>query len=322
MALTAKAWMDQLSKDYLEDFISMGGAAVKFGLLSEDLDPGPVWNDMQAKAESMGYAFARVDASSVRIYMMHKIFYEIARQVDWDELARDFLRGLFQRKGYAIPSGEDLAIARVAALYDREVDFLRRDLQSWLEQEIFRDYAMAQEYRIAMLHFCLGQAGADERYRALASVLKEWLCGDLQHVSALKGALIFDKIQRYNARAMLHSLAHWVRTCGRSGLVLGLDISRCFVTRKEDPSGEGIYYSKAAVLDAYELLRQFVDSTDDLEGALIVVLAPQALVADPKRGVDAYDALRLRIVDEVRDLVRTNPLGALVRLGAEGLPND
>jgi hypothetical protein len=317
MELGVKTWMAHLSKEYLTDFISLGGAAVKFALVPAGTDYGPLWTEVRNEADLQNYAFARVDSAVTRLYMMHKFFYEIARQVDWDALARAFLRRLFQQKGYAVKNPEDLTLARVAAIYNREVDFLRRDVQSWLEEEIFRDYAMAQEYRIAMMHFCLAELGADDRYRSLGPVLQEWLRGDLQHISSLKGALIFDKIQRYNARAMLHSLAHWVRRCDRKGLVLGLDLSRCFVTRKEDPSGDGIYYSKAALLDAYELLRQFIDSTDDLEGVLILVLAPTSLVSDPKRGLDTYDALRLRILDEVHDVVRSNPLGALVRLSAE-----
>ena len=48
---------------------------------------------------------------------------------------------------------------------------------------------------------------------------------------------------------------------------------------------------------------------------MVVITAPE-FVTDPNRGVDAYQALKLRIFDEVRDVKRDNPYSSLVRLGA------
>jgi len=76
----------------------------------------------------------------------------------------------------------------------------------------------------------------------------------------------------------------------------------------------GVYYSKAAVLDAYEVLRQLVDATDQLRGVLVAVTLPPELVSDEARGLPAYSALQLRVVDEVRDRRRANPFASLVRL--------
>jgi hypothetical protein len=77
---------------------------------------------------------------------------------------------------------------------------------------------------------------------------------------------------------------------------------------------EGQYYSKAAVLDAYEVVRQLVDATDVLRNAFIAVTLPPEMVTDEARGLPAYSALQLRVVDEVRDRRRANPFAALVRL--------
>lgn len=320
MDFTLSSWMERTAREYLENFVPLGGAAVKFGILPDEADRAAAWNAIRAQAEGRGYVFVLADAAKARIHMMHKLFHHIARQVDWEGLAQSFLLRLFRQKGYPVSDPGDLTLERIAALYNRQVDFFRRDCQGWLEEEIFRDYAMAQEFRIAMLHVCLGQLDSDDWHRSLRPTLKEWLLGDLKHISELKAALIFDKIQRHNARSMLHSLAHWLRKCDRTGLFLGLDIVRCYAIRKEDPCGDDLFYSKAAVLDMYELLRQSIDSTDDLEGVFVLVLAPPAFLSDPKRSVDAYDALRLRVVDEVRDAARSNPFGALVRLCPDRSP--
>jgi hypothetical protein len=68
------------------------------------------------------------------------------------------------------------------------------------------------------------------------------------------------------------------------------------------------------VLDAYEVLRQLVDATDGLRSTFVAVTLPPELVTDEVRGLPAYTALQLRIVDEVRDRRRANPFAALVRL--------
>jgi len=62
------------------------------------------------------------------------------------------------------------------------------------------------------------------------------------------------------------------------------------------------------------LLRQFLDTADEIEGLLMVVLAPQAFLMDSRRGVDRYEALKLRVWDDIRPKHRQNPLASLVRI--------
>ena len=78
----------------------------------------------------------------------------------------------------------------------------------------------------------------------------------------------------------------------------------------------GHYYTKAALLDAYEVLRQLVDNTDEMANCIVIVVASPAFLSDVPRGLDAYQALKLRIFDEVRDVNRDNPLSSLIRLRA------
>jgi len=82
-------------------------------------------------------------------------------------------------------------------------------------------------------------------------------------------------VSRHNARSLLLSLTRWLRLAGHAGLVLRLDLSRLAVARRP-PAGlrDGHYYSKAAALDAYELLRQLIDGTDEFEGLFVAVLVP------------------------------------------------
>jgi hypothetical protein len=98
-------------------------------------------------------------------------------------------------------------------------------------------------------------------------------------------------------------------------LVVLFDYGRLAEARRPPAEARtGFYYSKAAVLDAYEVLRQFIDATDELRGFLAVAVISPELMTDESRGLPAYSALQLRVADEVRDRRRANPFAALVRL--------
>lgn len=318
MGLKSEDWLSIVMDEYLRDFIRQGGAAVKFGVISEPEDRDALRSGICRMASKEGYLCVSVDAVRTKIHMIDHLFHEIARQVDWDALAYAFVRRVLEENGCRLP--EDRAgfqLRRIAELNDRQEMFLRNQLNSWLEKAIFRDYQMSQEFRIAMIRLCLARLDPEGVSSFLSNAVKEWLRGELRLISAVKEALIFQKVARHNARHMLFSLAHWLRVNGRAGLVLTLDISRYAVTKRPKGTGDGIYYSTPAAMDAYEVLRQFIDGADELEGGMIVVLAGPEFIDDDRRGLNRYDALRLRISDEVHDRLRQNPLASLVRLSRQ-----
>ncbi|RJP17728.1 MAG: hypothetical protein C4520_15700, partial [Candidatus Abyssobacteria bacterium SURF_5] len=93
-----------------------------------------------------------------------------------------------------------------------------------------------------------------------------------------------------------------------------LDISRYLVSKRPRVPDGTLYYSPSATVDVYELLRQFIDGTDEVDGLLVVVIAPIEFMNDERRGLNRYLALKLRISNEVQDQQMQNPLAALNRL--------
>ena len=317
MYTTQEEWLDTIRREYLHNFIERGGAAVKFCVPMEDIEHNRLLPLLRKISEEENYIFTSVDAVSTKIHLIDKLFHEVARQIDWDELSYTFVKKLFTQNGYELPiQRDDFNIQYIAGLNQREEMFLRRELRSWLEKEIFSDFEMSQEFRIAMIRLCLNQLDTAGPSDFLSNAVKEWLQGELRLISTLKEALIFQKITRHNARHMLFSLAHWLRINGKSGLVLALDITRYLISTKSKNPDEGFFYSLPAVLDVYEVLRQFIDGTDEMEGLLVIILAPKGFLQDDKRGLSRYDALKLRIWDEVRDSQRQNPLASMVRLSS------
>ncbi len=316
MELRPQEWFQTIRQEYLQRFIGQGGSSVKFVVTPSDSDRAYVQDQLVALAENEQYACVRIDAKDTKIHMMDKFFHEVARGIPWDELASQFVRRLLQENGYQIPEGkENFSIAGVARMNERAEPLLRRDLNSWLERAIYRDTRMCQEFRMAMIRLCLGQMDSGAESPFMTEPVKAWLCGELRQISSLKEALIFQKIVRTNARYMFASLSRWLRVVGKTGLVVSLDLSRCLESKKSTTT-EGWHYGVSATLDGYEMLRQFIDGTDELESLLLVVFVPPEFLTDTRRGLSRYEALKLRIWDEVRDRQYQNPLGALIRLGA------
>lgn len=317
MYITPTEYFEIIRKEYLQDFIRYGGTAVKFMVSTEELDHTHLHQQLRDISKAEGYFFAAVDAAKTRVHMIDHIFHEVARQIDWDDLAYSFVSRLLSGNGLKIPSKSNFNIRNLSDINELEENLLRIDIKRLLVKNLFRDYQMCQEFRIAMMQLCLAQLDQSEVYPVPEDVIKSWLRGELPKVSMIKPALIFQKISRHNARHMFSSLSHWLHLTGHGGLVITLDISQCFIQRpKTMRSDDGSrHYTMAAILDVYEVLRQFIDTTDDMEFCFITVITtPPFLHPDDRRGVYSYDALKMRILDEVRDKYRTNPFSSLIRL--------
>ena len=187
------------------------------------------------------------------------------------------------------------------------------DLRRKLPRAVTQNRNMSRDFRLAMTHLCLTEmGGAGQNLEAIPLI--DWLTGRSRRISNVRAYSIFNSIVRTNARHLLESLLYWVRFAGYPGTVIVLNDSR--VTLRRNPRDERRFYSRSAVMDHYELLRELIDGTDRLEGLFMVVLANEDFLDDDPRGkgFSIYQALLGRIADEVRDRRQANPMSTLVRL--------
>jgi hypothetical protein len=210
---------------------------------------------------------------------------------------------------------EALTVQRVAELNAAPEALLRTDLRHAVERELFEDFAMSREFRLAMLALCLAHLDPTEN-PVLASSVRAWLRGELRLVSEVKRALIFQKVNRHNARHLLFSFAHWLTLAGKGGLLLVLDVARYAEVVRPAERGAGNYYSSVATMDLYEVLRELIDATDEAVACCMCILVGPDFLRDDRRGVRSYQALYFRIWDEVYDRHREKPYSSLVRIAA------
>jgi len=312
-SLTVPDYAAFLAEHYLADYLPAGGAAVKLAVAGSPETAGRLERALGAAADAAGCLFVSVPAAEVKVHQVEQLLFAVSRQVDWDALAASVVRTAYDEA--AFPASGRLSVADVAREHEVDARELYRSVRRQLEQTLLGNHALAPELRRAMLRLAQVQLGGRDVDRTEHEAVLGWLRGDKIALSALRPALIYARIGRHNARSLLTSLACLLLTAGHRGLVLHLDCTRLAESRRPPVEQRtGIYYSKAAVLDAFEVLRQLIDATDELPGVLAVAVVPPELVTDESRGLPAYTALQLRVADEVRDRRRANPFAALVRL--------
>jgi hypothetical protein len=311
--LGPRSYADFVAKEYLGDYLRAGGSAVRFVVAG---DPGvaAAWhNALAGAADAEGYLHVGVDAVRTKVHLIDAVYAALAVAVDWSDLAHRQVRALWRELG--MPAGDEVTVSAVATSHEVSVPEAARSMRRALETEILSDRALAREFRVAVLRLCQAALGTGDVLPAERDALIDWLRGERVPMRLLRSVGLPGPVGRHNARALLMSLAAWRSRVAGTGIVLDLDLSRLMVARRPPLEDRvGLYYSKAAVLDAYEVLRQLVDATDTLRSSYVAVCLPPEAITDEGRGLPAYSALHLRVVDEVRDRRRANPFAALVRL--------
>ncbi len=310
-------WQRIIREEYLSTFVARGGSTVKFAVAEKDNLP-TVMQGMAETATECGYYVAAVDARYQKIQHVEQLFFAIAGEIDWDELADRWLCIYLGENGIFIESIEQLAdIDALAEKNGRLKSTLLAEINRLIEHGLLKDYALCKEFRTAISVLCLGRINPQNFSPSDADEVKRWLVGEKTSVATLKRLQLYNKIGRHNARLLLNSLAYWTHMAGYSGMLLIIDaftVSDMNVTMDAP-----IRYSRMAVLDTYEVWRQFIDETDEMSYFMLLVVNGPGLLDENNRkyNLENYAALKMRLVDDVHDRICANPLNALVRLSLE-----
>ena len=309
-------WLRHLDVEYVSTFIKDGGASIKFAVLEENrkLEFSEV---MEGRCTELEYAVVKLDAVETKVHMPQDVFFGLAKQVDWRFLARRMIVRLAGGIGYDVnaisPSETMNVFGAIAKINGLESQSVLHELRRELETGVTKEYRMDKDFRVAMTSLCLCEnVRPDQEYSG--QPLIDWLTGMNTRLSSVKSFFINTGINRTTARHFIESALFWFRHVGYAGSVIVLDHSRILLPK--NPKDGSRYYTKAMVMDHYELLREFIDGTDQLAGTLVVIVTNSAFLdEDPRsKGFGIYQALRTRIMDDVRDKHLVNPVASLVRL--------
>ena len=308
-------WFSFIDEEYLRSFVRDGGSAIKFAVPLDDACRVEILDGLSGLATRAGYSVVKISAEETKIHLMDEIFFRTAEQVPWQILSRRFIAKLAADAGYAwTEDGDGPLYARLAGKNQVDPQMLLLDLKKAIGNNVLKEPALSRDFRVAMTQLCIAELSGGEDGLTTVKILTDWLTGHNRAVSAVKPYHIFRKINRSTARFFFESMVRWTRVTAYPGIVVLLDAQRAMLPRK--PQELGLFYSKAAVLDAYELLRQFIDGADNMEGFFMVVVPDFGFLEDPSRGIGAYEALKFRVFDEIHDRNLANPMASLGRIAA------
>ena len=146
---------------------------------------------------------------------------------------------------------------------------------------------MASEY--------LGMFKLDGETKDLVS---KWLHADKGvKLSALRSTgLAGYKINKSNARFLLRSLSELVHLAGYSGLFVSIDNLESMISAS---SLNPVKYTKMRRDDGYEAVRELIDDIDTFRYFFLVFGFDRSLCDNEKNGFKSYQALWLRIQNEI-----------------------
>ena len=309
-------WLQNIDDEYLSAFIREGGASIKFAVTPDELKPD-LHEAVNIRCQRLDYIFARLDAAETRAHMPQDLFFGFARQVDWRLLARRLILRLAAERRYEVEGvnvdASGNVFAAIAAANDLEPQFFLKEIRPEIQNHVSKNPQMAKDFRVAMSQLCRMEDTRDDGQYDGQPVL-DWLTGANTRVSSVRPFSIYTGINRTTARYFIESALYWVHFAGYAGTVILLDNSR--VTLARNPKDGQRYYTRAMAMDHYELLREFVDDIDRLSGTLLVVVTNSEFLDESasSRGYGIYQALRTRVMDDVRDRNLVNPVASLVRL--------
>jgi hypothetical protein len=297
-------------REYLEDFLRAGGAAVKWLTGRAGAGKTQCLCRVREEARTLGYLTAEVSARRVAIGRIDELYRALMAQLPLREVGRDLALAAARRagaEGFAADGGQDLEDALVASGRPREAAV--QEVRTACDF-LFAEPNIAPPMAVALRLLALGCLRPAEAAEGAASA-ERFLRGERIMAAERHAVGITMRLDRYSAREMLRSFLYALRLSGIPGLVVTLDDLEQLLEkeRRED----AVHYTKMRRDDTYEAIRELIDEGGTLPGLFLVIAGRPEALRDERFGVESYAALAMRVAREVRS-TRINPYDDLIDL--------
>lgn len=316
IALHPDDWASVIGQD-LAEFVGAGGALVRFAVGDTPADIDRTRRALVDLAEQSHLCFFDVDGSATRLHYPNDILASIAEQIDFRQVMTSFLLRAVVNEGYEVPPGsEQFSLQEIASVNDVVPRNIREIINARIRSGIMRDRRLVRDVRYALWAIA-GDVLNGRHVGAAASVPERWLRSQITSVRELRDFGIVQKVSRYNARGLIRSVLTWLPTSGWNGSIVFVNALQ--LAHAKNLRDGKVYYTRAALSDVYEVMREFIDETDDMNGVLLVFAMPRDFLSiDPRgRGMGIYQALQFR-VSSFPEANLPNPLSNMVLLSNSG----
>ena len=290
---------DFLAEHYLSEYIPGGGSKIKFVTGRSGSGKSHFLALMERKAEKRDFLVVSFSARELWLHDFREIYLEILRQCDIERVLAGCADRIIREMGYdpeQIEKGKNF----MDFLSERgEADPISRgEIRGLLRYYFTKNPLLDNNFACCCSLLTGGILGHPVLEAANRDLLLAFLHGDrsvkLAQLRAL--GLSPSRITKYNSRHLLRSLAQVVHLGGWSGITVFIDDLEMLMNRA---AGSAMRYTKLRRNDAYESIRQLIDDIDNMQYIMFFFGFDRELLDDENVGMKTYQALWLRIQNEI-----------------------
>lgn len=288
-----------IEEKYLAEYISKGGSKIKFVTGRPGSGKSHFLAYLSAKAKRRGFLTINFSARNVWLHDFKEMYLEIFRQCDLMSCLSQCADGIIQELGY---DPKDVGAGMTFTDYLSSIGDLdaitKKEIRNQLQQMFLKNPLIDNNFATACSLLTGGILGHPAMEESNKELLLGWLVNNKEAKLAAvrKMGLSPSRITKHNARHMLRSLAEVRKMAGCPGLFVTVDDMG--ILAGPAPM-DTIRYTKLKREDAYECIRELIDEIDTLKNIMFVFAFDRRLIDDEMTGVKSYQALWMRIQNEI-----------------------
>jgi len=242
MTLGRELWLDRIRDYYLANYIASGGSKVKVLVGGAGSGKTHLLRCIQQDAKTLGYETVYLSAQDYDDYRLNNLpnlYRAIVEQIGKDRLVRGLCYSVAQQLGYEAGKYNSAEFFLSVLIEDAELprDEAVRKIEKAAGQ-IFRNVDFGPSFR-AFAYRIINSRMINCNEDDIQTALK-WLSGNKLERHERKDLLLFEQLNRTNARYWLNSLIHLLKLAGMTGLVVAIDNLEV-LTKRSKESGNFIY---------------------------------------------------------------------------------
>ena len=151
------------------------------------------------------YFCATLDARTVKLHLVDRLFYFVASVVEWRRLAYELLCSGLNTRGLGFRASTECVfeLTELAEANAMTIDAISRSLKEIIQSSVFGELNVTSELRLALVQLCLARIRRSGiPVSQLEDAVLSWLTGTLPSITALKDARIHQRIGRHKTRAI------------------------------------------------------------------------------------------------------------------------
>ncbi len=287
-----------IDREYLKSYIKEGGSKIKFITGKKGAGKTHLTKLLSFAAEDDGYIVVELDSRDLLLSDLTFLYLEILKRIDFDDLVKRSAINMVRSLGYDYSADcgkkfrDWLSDSDSFSFYRKQE--LRDALESFYHANPNLDYNFGQVVSFLASVF-LGEISTNKEAQEIS---KKWLYveKDLKLSQLRNSGLAGYKINKLNARVMIKSIAELVHLAGYNGLFVSIDNLDSLISSS---SLNPVKYTKMKRDDAYEAIRELIDDIDVFKYFFLVFSFNRSLIDNEKNGIKSYQALWLRIQNEI-----------------------